>query len=82
LIVALDKKYVLWLEIGVDEIEVVKDYKALDEDHALLMDHLQATLVNSWRANSWMWVFGKGVKVFAFKKSNTLCPYKSVTMQM
>ena len=41
-----------------------------------------ATLVNSCFANFWMWELGKGTKPLDLRKSKTLWPYKSVTMQM
>lgn len=43
---------------------------------------LQATLVNSCRAKLWIWLLGKGTKPLPLRKSNTLWPRRSVTIQM
>ena len=58
-------------------VESVRMYLAVDK-----MIHLQATLVKSCLAKFWIWLLGNGTKEFAFRKSNTLWPSKSVTMQM
>ena len=43
---------------------------------------LQATLVSSCRAKFCICVLGNGTKAFDLRKSNTLCPSRSVTMQI
>ena len=42
----------------------------------------QATLVNNWRAKFWIWLLGNGTKELLLRKSNTLWPKRSVTIQM
>jgi hypothetical protein len=44
--------------------------------------YLQATLVRSCRAKFWIWLLGNGTNPLPLRKSKTLCPSKSVTMQI
>lgn len=50
--------------------------------HLQVVDHLQATLVNNCRAKVCMCELGNGVKLLFLRKSKTLCPYRSVTIQI
>ena len=43
---------------------------------------LQATLVKSCRAKLWICELGNGTNPFPLRKSKTLCPRRSVTMQI
>ena len=43
---------------------------------------LQATLVNSCLAKFWIWLLGNGTKPLPLRKSNTLWPSRSVTIQI
>ena len=43
---------------------------------------IQATLVKSCRAKLWIWLLGKGTNPLPLRKSKTLWPRRSVTIQM
>lgn len=62
----------------------MEDYTALAlfTDFMSSIIDLQATLVKSCRAKLWICELGKGTKPFPLRKSNTLCPKRSVTMQI
>lgn len=67
-----------------NEVEVMQNYTELVREGAFRQKCLllHATLVKSCLANLWICVLGNGTNWLDFKKSNTLCPYRSVTMQM
>lgn len=84
MVLVADKEYVLGLKIGVDEMEVMKNYNVIlvplaGQGRGF---HSHATLVRSCLAKLWIWLLGNGTKPFAFRKSKTLWPRRSVTMQI
>jgi len=87
LICVVAKKDVLGLEIGMNEVQIVQDYEPVnccgpEGGPGRTKANLQATLVKSWRAKLWIWLLGKGTKLLLFRKSKTLWPRRSMTMQM